>query len=302
MTTETIIIGGGPAGFAAALFAAKAKRKVVMIHKGTTPLLGELHWMLPGFETVGPKEWVDHLRAQIVSKGVTLLEEAVTQATLGASEKKIATASGKTFEAPVVILATGCYERKGLIVGEEKFSGHGVHYNAYQDGLWFEEKTLIAEGKTEQAIREILYLSRFAKKIYFIVPAMKIEGEEKLVSALQDNTKIEVLLSASIKAIEGEQNLKSVTVLSAGDEKHLEADGVFLYARTSKPQYEFLKGTIEISEEGSVLVDDQLMTSIPGVFACGDMIAGFPQLPFVSASQGMAAAIHAEAYLANLNF
>lgn len=302
MGTEFLIIGGGPAGCTAALFAAKAKRSVAMIHKGDTPILESLHWFLPGFpESVGPTGWLQEFRKEVDRRGVSIVPEEVTEATLGASEKKITTAGGKVLEAPVIILASGCYDRRGLIEGEERFVGHGVYYNAFQDGFWFEGKALAVEGKNEQAVREVLYLSRYASKIYFVVPAMKLDVEEKLLKAIQDHSKIEVMLSASIKKVEGEEKFQGVTVLAAGEEKKLEAEALFLYSRQSIPQYEFLKGTIEISNEGCVLVDDQMMTSIPGIFACGDMLAGVPQLPFVSAAQGMVAALCADRYLANLN-
>ena len=303
MNHDLVIIGGGPAGCAAALFAAKAKRNCVILHKGTNPAIETFHWLLPGLpKEFKGKEWLDELRAQVSAQGIDLSEEVVTQATLGASDKKITTASGKIFQASAVVVASGCYERKGLIEGEERFVGYGVYYNAYQDGAWFENKTVAAEGKTESVVREVLYLARFAQKIYFVVPAMKLEVPEKLAAAVRDNPKIEVLLSASLKGITGQNRVESIKVLSAGEEKALTVDGVFLYSRQSKPQHEFLKGTVEISEEGCVLVDDQFMTSIPGVFACGEILSGVPQLPFVSASQGMLAAMYADRYVANLNW
>ena len=302
MTTDFIIIGGGPAGCSAALFAAKAKRKAVLIHKGTTSLLPTLRWLLPGFpEGTGAAEWMQNLKTQIDAIPFETLPEEVTQAALGASVKQIITSSGKTLEAPVIILATGCYNRIGFIEGEARFAGHGVFYNAYQDANLFEGETVVVEGKTDQAAREVLHLARFANKIHFVVPAMKLEIDEKLANHLRDNDKIEVSLSASIKKIDGNTQLESATILIAGEEKQIPTRGVFLYARQSKPQYEFLKGTIEISDDGAVLVDDQLMTSIPGVFACGDMLAGVPQLQFVSAAQGLVAAMNADRYLSNTN-
>src|SRR3989344_5170188 len=260
MTDDFIIIGGGPAGCSAALFAARVKRKVVMIHKGTTPLIHSFNWLLPGFPNgLGPAEWLKNMRSQIETSGFTFVE------------------------------------------GEAKFVGHGVFYNAYQDASLCDGQSVVVEGKNDQAIREALYLSRFASKIYFIVPAMKLEADEKLIGALRANPNVNLLLSASIKKIEGENQLEGVTVLSAGEEKKIEAKAVFLFARQSKPKYDFLKGTIEISEEGCVLVDDQMMTSIPGVFACGDMLSGAPQLQFVSAAQGLVAAMNADRYLSNPN-
>lgn len=300
MTTDFLIIGGGPAGLSAALFLAKAKRGVTLLHQGNATLAPPLHWLLPG-SSVTAVEWQNQLRAQIESLGVTLVEAEVVQAVLGASEKKIITASAEQrFDASAILLASGCFKRHGFIEGEEKFVGHGVFYNAYQDGLWFEGKTLVVEGKNEQAIREVLYLSRFAGKIYFVVPAMRLEADSKLLERVQKESKVEIFLSASLKKLEGEEALRSATVLCAGEEKSLDAEAAFLYARRSLPQYEFLKGTVEISEEGCILVDEAFMTSIPGVFACGDMIAGQPQLPFVSAAQGLVAAMHADRYLANL--
>ncbi|MDP2599924.1 MAG: NAD(P)/FAD-dependent oxidoreductase [Deltaproteobacteria bacterium] len=302
MANDFIIVGGGPSGCAAALFAARAKRKVALIQKGITPLMRSFQWLLPGLpQELGPFEWLSHMRSQIANIGFEIVDEEVTQAALGASVKQITTASGKMLEAPVIILATGCYDRHGFIEGESTFVGHGVFYNAWQDGPLCEGETVVVEGKNEEAMREVLYLSRFAKKIHFVIPALKPEGNEKIIHALHNNSKIEILPSASIKKISGEEKLESVSVLVAGEEKTIPAKCVFLYARTSKPQYEFLKGTIEISEEGAVMVDDRFMTSVPGVFACGDMLAGVPQLQFVSAAQGLVAAMHADRHFSTLN-
>ncbi len=301
MTSDFLIIGGGPSGLSAALFLAKAKRQVTLLHKGDHPHLHSFHWLLPGFASDNNGVWLKSLRAQVEGLGVSILAEEVTEATLGASEKKLSTQSGKNYEASVVLLASGCHDRRGFIEGEEKFVGRGVFYNAYQEGFWFEGKDVVVEGKSEQAIRETLYLSRFANKVYLVVPAMKLEVDSKLAEQVQKNPKIQSFLSASLKKIEGEEKIASAIVLSAGEEKKFEINGAFLYSRPSMPQYEFLKGTVEISEEGSVLVDDTFMTSIPGVFACGDMVAGQPQFSFVSAAQGLAAAMYADRYLSNLN-
>lgn len=299
MEQEILIIGGGPAGCAAALFLARARHRVTLLHKGDTPLIKAFHWLLPGFPRgFGPGQWYENLHAELKDRGVQFLPEEVRQATLGASEKKLETVSGKIWTAPAILLASGCYDRKGFVEGEENFVGHGVFYNAYQDGIWFEGKTVLAEGKTDTAIREVLFLSGFAKKILFVVPAMKLEGDEKGIRELKKRANIEILLSASIKKILGGEKVEKTVVLTAGEERELEVDGVFLFARPSTPQYEFLKGTVEISEDGAVLVDDRFMTSIPGVFACGDMIAGVPQMPFVSAAQGLAAAAAVNRYLA----
>lgn len=300
MTTDFIIVGGGPAGLSAALFLAKAKRSVTVIHKGTSPLIQSFQWLLPGvpFEATA-MDWLKTLRVQAESLGVSIVEDQVIETVLGASEKKIVTAGGKTLDASSVILATGCYDRHGFIDGEEKFVGHGVFYNAYQDGMWFEGKSLVVEGKNEQAIREALYLARFAAKIYFVVPAMKLEGDSKLLDAISKNEKVEGMLSASIKKIEGGEAIESVSILCAGEERKVEATGVFLYSRPSTPSYAFLKGTVQISPEGCLMVDENFMTSIPGVFACGDILSGIPQLPFVSAAQGVVAALQADRYLAS---
>ncbi|MBI4223831.1 MAG: FAD-dependent oxidoreductase [Deltaproteobacteria bacterium] len=284
MKYECIIVGGGPAALAAALRLNKAGRQVVMVAKGNPASAAE--------------PWLQSLKEQ--TQNIQTIPEEVVQATLGATEKKVATKSDQVLEAAVLILASGCFDRQGFIEGEEKFVGRGVFYNAYQDGPSLAGKTLIVEGKTEQALREVLYLSRHAGKIYFIVPAMRLEGDSRLTECLQKEPKVEILLSASLKKIEGNETPQTAVVLSAGSEKAIAADAVFLYARRSRPQYDYLRGTVEISEEGCVLVDETFMTSIPGVFACGDMIAGQPQLPFVSAAQGMIAAMSADRWL-NLN-
>lgn len=297
------MIGGGPSGCAAALFAARSKRKVTLFQKESNVLKRRHHWVLPGLsKDLDAAGWLNNLHANLLEQGVEVLGEEIAEATLGASVKAITTQSGLVYDAQAIIFATGCFDRHGLIEGEPEFSGRGVYYNAYQDGSWFDGKVIVAEGKGKEAALEVLYLTRFASKIYFVVPAMKLEVESKILNQIKQNGKIELMLSASIKKIEGDENLRHVCVLSAGEEKNLAADGVFLYARQSTPQHPFLKGTIEISDDGAILVDDQLMTSIPGVFACGDMISGVPQLVFSSTAQGEVAAMYADRYLANLEF
>lgn len=285
MKKDCLILGSGPEALAAAAHLARVKRQCALLASEVLPS-GNL------------PPWLQHLREE--AQAVPFLEEEVVQAALGASEKKITTRSEKSYEVSALILAGGGVTRTRLIEGEEKFAGRGVFYNAFQDGCRLEGKTLVVEGKNEQAIQETIYLARFAGKICFVVPAMRLEGEARLTEALQNNPKIEVLTSASLKRLEGEDQLRQAVILSGGEEKAVPADGVFLYARRSHPHYEYLKGTVEISPEGCVLVDETFMTSIPGVFACGDMIAGVPQLPFVSAAQGMIAALHADRYLSNL--
>lgn len=300
---ELVVVGGGPAGCAAALFAAKSKRKVTLFQKETNSLKRRNHWFLPGIGMdLDAKRWLTNLQQSLTESAVEVIDEEVTEATLGASVKSVTVASGKIFNAKAIVFATGCFDRHGLIEGEAEFSGRGVYYNAYQDGSWFEGKTIVAEGKGEEAALEVLHLTRFAQKIYFIVPAIRLEIENRVLNQLKKSGKVDLLTSASVKKIEGDEVLRRVVVLTGGEEKGLDADGVFLYARQSTAQYPFLKGTIEISEDGAILVDDQLMTSIPGVFACGDMISGVPQLAFASTAQGLVAAMYADRYLANLEF
>ncbi|MDO8493714.1 MAG: NAD(P)/FAD-dependent oxidoreductase [Deltaproteobacteria bacterium] len=296
---DFVIIGAGKAGLSAAIYAAKVKRQVSVLTKKDSHDRNGRHWFVPGLTITAP-DHLKNLRAEAEKLGVKIIEEEVVQATLGTSEKKIMTSSKRVWDASAVILASGCETRKGPIDGEEKFVGCNIHYNIYQEGLYYDGKTVLVEGKNEEAIRDVLSLSRFAQKIYFVVPAMKLDGDQKLLERVKNESKIEVLLSSSIKKMEGSDVLKTVTVLSQGEEKKLEIDGAFLLARQSLPQYDYVRGTISISPEGCVLVDDRFMTSIPGVFCCGDMVAGVPQSPFISMAQGFAAAMQADRYLSQL--
>ena len=298
---DIIIVGGGPAGSAAALFAANSNYKTLLLHRGSSPGLADFRWLIPGLvPEMSATQWMGNLQSQVQKAGVDWTQEGVKQASLGNTVKQIATESGKTWEAPVVILAAGCHDRQGLIDGEGKLSGRGVSYNAIQDGFQYKNQPVALEGKNEQAVKEALYLSRFVEKLFFIVPAARLEGEARLLDLVQHHPKIECLFSASLKKIEGDNAVTQVTVLSAGAEKTIPVRAVFLYSRIGKPMYEYLKGTVDISEQGSVLVDERFMTSINGVFACGDIIAGQPQMAFVAAAQGLVAGMNAVQYLLNL--
>ena len=298
---DIIIVGGGPAGCAAALFATRSRYQTLLLHRGSSPQVSDFHWLLPGLgQTMGATQWLQNLQQESKQSGVDWMQEEVAQASLGNTVKQIATVSGKSWEAPVIILAAGCHDRQGLIEGEGQLSGRGVSYNAIQDGFQYKGQPVAIEGKNEQAVKEALYLSRFVEKVYFIVPAARLEASGHLLDQVQHNSQIECFFSASIKKIEGEKEVSQVDFLSAGAEKKIPVKAVFLYSRIGKPIFEYLKGTVDISEQGAVLIDDQFMTSINGVFACGDIIAGQPQMAFVAVAQGLVAGMNAVQYLLSL--
>lgn len=290
---DVIVIGGGPAGCAAALFSARAKHKTLLLHRGTNPVLATFQWLLPGVpKNINPAVWMENLKNQGKEAGTYLEEQPIKSVLFGETLKQIQTEQ-KTYEAPVVILASGCHHRQGLIDGEGELSGRGVSYNAFQDGFQYAEQSVALEGKNDLAVTEALFLSRLVEHLYFIVPAAKLDVEEKTYSKITNTKNISILYSSSIKSIHGNNKVEGLRVMEAGQEKDLSVQAVFLYARVSKPKHDFLDGKIEISEDGCVLVDEQMMTSVPGVFACGDIIAGQPQIPSVAMAQGLVAGMQA---------
>ena len=295
---DIIIVGGGPAGCAAGMFTAQSNYKTLLLHRGNSPAINDFRWILPGLpQQQNASQWINNLQQEAKRSGLEWVGEAVAEAILGESTKEIKTTTGRSLQASVIILSAGCHDRQGLIEGEGPFSGRGVSYNAIQDGFQFKGVPVAIEGKNEEAAKEALYLSRFVEKVYCIIPAARLEADNKILEAIKKNEKIECLYSSSIKKIEGENSVTQVVALVAGNEKNIPVRGVFLYARIGKPIFDYLKGAINISESGSVRVDENFMTSIPGVFACGDIIAGQPQLAFVAAAQGLATGYHAVRYL-----
>lgn len=302
---DLIIVGGGPAGSAAAATAARLRWKVLVIDRGVEHGylggLGNVSYF-PGFpESIGGRELIDRMRRQAELVGVHFLTDTVREASVKDASIKLVTDSGKDFEARALVVATGAALRTNYLHGEREFLGRGVSYDAASDGPSIARRVAAVIGKTKHAATEAMTLSRFAEKVHFIIPSNKIDADEKTIAELQKCPGIEMHFSTSLKKINGGDHVSSITVFTVGQEKDIPVAGVFTYVHEYQPTTGFLNKSVELSENGAVKVTNDMSTSIPRIFACGDVLCSKPQLPAIAAAQGLLAGMNAAKYLESTN-
>lgn len=300
---EVIVIGGGPAGCAAATYAARCRWKATLVDKqlegGFLGSLGNVSYY-PGFpEAISGPDLVKRMRRQAELVGVNFMSDSVKSIEVGEGCIKAVTESGRELQAPAIVVAVGAAARTNYLHNEREFMGRGVSHDALADGPAVAKRTAAVIGKTRQAAEEAISLARFAEKIHFIIPSSKLEIEEGLLKQLQQQRAIEMHFSTSLKKINGSDHVNSVTVFTNGQEKELSVAGVFTYVHEYQSTTGFLGSSVDTGPNGAVKVDSQLSTSAAGVFACGDVICARPQLPALAAAQGLMAGISVDRYLSS---
>lgn len=296
---DVIIIGGGPAGLSAAQYAARAKLKTIVIDKSATAgALAYTHKIenYPGLPTpVSGKELLDIFRNQATGFGAEYIETQVIGVNLTGNVKEVFTMD-KNYSGKAVILATGSMGRKPTIKGEADFLGRGVSYCAICDAAFYKGKTVCVIGDSEETVKEAGVLTKFAEIVYLISPSAKLKVGADYPALQEKNLK--ALLGQSVSAIEGTDIVERVRMTDLdGNESALELSGVFVYLHGSKPIIDFLGGTVELSEEECISTNRMMETSIPGVFAAGDMTCTEVRQVVVAASNGCIAALSAEKYI-----
>jgi len=295
---DVIVIGGGPGGLSAALYASRAKLKTLVLDKSKTA--GSLAYAslienYPGLEKpMTGGELLDVFRKQAESFGAAYKEEQVIGASLSDDVKEVFTMEA-SYQGKTVIIATGSMGRKATIRGEEEFLGRGVSYCAICDAAFFKGKTVCVLGDSEGAAKEAGVLARFAETVYLISPSQKLKVEEDYPALQISNIKL--LLGRVVTAIEGGDAVERIRIKASGVENELALDGVFVYLMGNKPIIDFLQGAVEVSEEGCVVTNRFMETNIPGVFSAGDVTCTEARQVIIAASHGCLAALAAEKHI-----
>ena len=304
---EVIIIGSGPAGYTAGIYAARAGLNPLLI-ASSVEAGGELMKTTevenyPGFPSglQGP-ELMDAFRAQAERFGTEVLLDDVIEVDLAGSIKIVKTGGGQSFEAKTVILATGAAYRELGLPREKDLSGHGVSWCATCDGFFFREKTIAVVGGGDSAMEEATFLTRFASKVYLIHRRDSFKASKIMQERAMANPKIEVIWNTEIAELLGDAKLNGVTTrnLVDGTEAKLHLDGLFI-AIGNDPRVWLVENQIELTSEKFIKVEGRSSkTSLPGVFACGDVIDPTYRQAITAAGSGCVAALDAEHYLTNL--
>lgn len=299
---DLVIIGAGPAGLTAAIYAQRAQLNTLVLEKlspgGQILFSGEIE-NYPGFsEAIPTQRLIKQMQKQAENLGMNLKYEEVESISQQTKKKIIHTCSGKQYETLAVIIAPGGRPGRLGIKGEEEFTGRGVSYCATCDAPFFRNQTVAVIGGGNTALEESLYLAKFAKQIYHIHRRRTFRGERILQERVSKNPKIDIVWNSVVKEIYGKDQVERIKLrnLKSNKTSHLACAGIFIFAGL-EPNTEFVNGFLELDEKGFIKTDEKLETSVKGVFACGDVRNNFLKQVVVACGEGALATCMAEKYI-----
>ncbi|MGF1504791.1 MAG: NAD(P)/FAD-dependent oxidoreductase [Anaerolineae bacterium] len=292
---DVIIIGGGPAGISAAIYTARADLKTLVIDKGLTAGALGITAKISNYPGVpGPisgAQLAEIMREQAQSFGAEILTDKVVGVDLTSAPKTVIAGTG-TFTARALVLATGSMGRTRTVPGEEEFLGRGGSYCATCDGAFFRDKPVAVVGNNDEALEEALFLTRFAKQIHLIVPTPDLKASPHLVEEAEHSPVIAMRMATRLKAIEGNGFVTGVTVQPRGGEPEaVPVNGAFVYLQGGKPITGYLNEQLETTDDGCLIVDEDMQTPVEGVYAVGDLLCTHIKQAVIAAADGVKAAV-----------
>ncbi|MEI8222068.1 MAG: thioredoxin-disulfide reductase [Actinomycetes bacterium] len=302
---QVVIVGSGPAGYTAAIYAARAQLSPI-IYEGSVTAGGALMNTtevenFPGFPAgvMGP-DLMDSMRAQAEKFGAKLITDDIVEMDLSGEIKVLKDGSGNELKTKAVILATGSAYKEIGLENEKRLSGRGVSWCATCDGFFYRQKTVAVVGGGDSAMEEANFLTRFADKVVVIHRREALRASKIMADRAQANPKIEFIWNTEVIDVLGEQSMNALKLrnLQTGEESEMAFDGLFV-AIGHLPRSELLIGQVDLDLEGYVKVDGRsTRTNLKGVFACGDLVDHTYRQAITAAGTGCEAALDAERFLA----
>lgn len=298
---DIIIIGSGPAGLSAAIYAQRACLDTIVIEKNGISGGQVLNtWEVdnyPGFPGVTGFELSRQFREHANKLGARVVQDEVVQVELSGNVKKVV-CEEETYEARCVILASGAHHRTLEVPGEEELRGAGVSYCATCDGAFFRGRTVAVVGGGDAALEDAIFLARMCEKVYIVHRRDKLRGAKRLQERLQALENIEFVWNSETVAIEGNAQVEALRLrqTKTGEERRLDVDGVFIAVGIA-PESELYAGQLELDEQGYIRADESGQTSVPGVFVAGDVRTKALRQILTAASDGANCVASAERYL-----
>ncbi len=303
---DVMILGAGAAGLSAGIYASRGKLETLILSEGVTGgqmvLTNEIA-NYPGVEMIKGYELSDIMKRQAKSFGCTLKANVkIVSYRLSEEIKEVTLEDGRVFRAKVVILAPGGKPRSLNIPGEKEFEGRGISYCATCDADFFRDKRLIVVGGGNSALEEAVTLTHFASQVTIVHQFDHFQAFAYAVEEAERNPKISFIMESELRAYVGNGTLQKVQVeqLKSGELTYLETDGVFVFIGYI-PNTEAFEGVVKTNERGEFIVDQEMKTSLPGVFAAGDSVAKRYRQVTTAVSDGTIAALSATEYIRKKN-
>jgi thioredoxin reductase (NADPH) len=299
-----IIIGSGPAGLTAGIYAGRAQLSPVLVTGsalgGQVALTNEIE-NYPGFpEAVTGQQLTQLMQKQAERFGTRVEMDEVTEVGFSVHPFKVKTYA-QEYETRAVIIATGASPRKLGVPGEKEFTGRGVSYCAICDGFFYQNRAVIVVGGGDSAVEEAMFLTKYASKVYLVHRRDRLRAEKVTRERAFKNEKMEWVWDSVVTEIVGEQGMAQARIknVKTGEESFLKADGIFIYIG-NVPNTQFLDGQVELNERGYIVADRKCRTSVPGVFAAGDVQEWNLQQIATAVGTGAMAAMEADKFIAEL--
>ena len=303
---EVIIIGGGPAGLTAGLYTCRARLQTLLIEEmfvGGQVATTDLVENYPGFiEGIKGPELVQNMEEQAKKFGLEILTGEIEEVSLGKNGLKLIKINDRELSCKALIIASGTKPNELGVVGESELRGRGVSYCATCDGPFFRELDIAVIGGGNSAVEEGIFLTKYANKVYIIHRRDKLRADKIAQERAFKNEKIKIVWDTVLEKIEGNQTVEAIQVrnVKTNTVSKLDVGGVFLYVGI-KPNTVFLKGIVSLDKNGFVVTDDEMNTSVPGIFAAGDVRVKLLRQIATAVGDGATAAFAAERYIEELN-
>lgn len=303
---DLVILGGGPAGLTAGLYAARSRLDVVLLEGKTCGgqlMTYEMVENYPGFpEGIEAPDLVQRMVDQAIRFGLKIVKDKALSIEIHTDkpEKTVVLKDG-VIRCKSIIVASGAHARKIDVEGEKRLTGKGVSYCATCDGAFFEDCIISVVGGGDQAVEEGLYLTKFGRQVNIIHRRNELRATKVIQEKAFNNPKIKFIWDTVVTGIHGEELVESVTLknLKTGDVSQMATDSVFVFVGTL-PSSEFLNNAVSLDKDGFIIVNKEMETNVPGIYAAGDVISKRLRQISSSVGEGAVAAFNAEKYLESL--
>ena len=298
---DVVIVGGGPAGVSAAIYAARADLSTLIVDKGiASGALGMASKIAnyPGYDNeIKGLELLEEMRKQAEKFGVKFVQDKAIGADLLSEEKSIYGNAG-VYPAKAIIIATGAMGRGRRVEGEERLLGRGISYCATCDAAFYRDQIVAVAGNSDEAVEEALFLTKFVSEVHFFSPTEVLKVPEELAEELKNHPKIKMYSNTRVKEFFGEGQLEGVRfTVNGGEGEAVTVTGAFVYLQGGKPITDYLMEQVPCGEAGGIVADKEYSTSLPGVYAVGDVLDDHIKQVIVSAAEGATAGIAVEKFL-----